>query len=131
MTKIKNARFSLWLFAIGVLALSGSHWNMSRADDSKAIADAFIGKWKTVVDGKDKFTLTLEQGRRGLYGSYTPGNGQAIGRVYEGVLRLRCYEDGKPKSTALLKLSEDGKSFTGSSKTDGEDKEHSWEGKRE
>jgi hypothetical protein len=106
------------------------NFNVSRADDSKAISDAFIGEWETTIDGKDKITLTLTQGRRGLYGTYKPGNGQAIGRVYEGVLRLRCYENQKLKSTAQLKLSEDGQSFSGTSKTEGEEKEHSWNGTR-
>jgi hypothetical protein len=95
----------------------------------------WIGVWDTVVDGKDKFTLTIGETRRGLYGNYTPGNGQAAGRVYEGVLDLKWTQDGhitgiNLKGRAQLKLSEDGKSFTGTSKTEGEDKEHKWTGEK-
>lgn len=129
MTRHRNARRGWWLIAVAVLMLGAASWDASRADQKTASAP-WIGEWEVTVEGQDKFTLKLEQGRRGLYGTITPGDGQAVGRAYEGVLHLRCYENGKRKSSAQLKLSEDGKSFTGASKNEGEDKEHPWSGTR-
>ena len=104
-------------------------------DDLKAALDSWVGTWDTVADGKDKFTLTLHEIRFRLNGTYTPGNGQVRGSIYDGVLHLYWSQDGnitgiKREGRAQLKISADGKSFTGTSKTDGENKEHSWTGTR-
>lgn len=138
----KGVPISRWLLLVAVLAIGAMNWNISRADERTDYA-GWVGTWEVTVEGKnkdrgkdqdknqEKFTLTLEQSRRGLYGNYTPDNNQVAGRVYEGVLNLRCYQGNKLKSRAQLKLSADGKSFSGTAKREGEDKEFSWNGTRQ
>lgn len=101
--------------------------------DEEADTAKWAGTWDVVADGKDKFTLTLYQTRGTLNGPYTPGNGQVRARLYEGVLNVSWRQDGSTAGvrvggSARLTLSADGKSFTGTSKADGEDKERSWTG---
>jgi hypothetical protein len=110
------------ILALGSVVMSGGS---ARADDETAYA-SWIGVWVVFEDGKAKCTLTIGQSRRGLYASYTPGNGAAGARVSEGILDLKWKQDGNLSGRAQLKLSEDGKSFTGTSRTDGQTEEHSW-----
>ncbi len=64
-----------------------------------------------------------------MTGTYTLGEGTAQGRAQIGVLRL-TWSQPDDKGTARLRLSADGKSFTGTSKSDGQKKDHSWNSTR-
>lgn len=130
MKRIRKTRLGLWLLAALALTLGASQWNASRADDRAASYAKWVGVWDVVAGGQYKYVLTLQATRRGIYGSYKPGDGQVTGRVYENVLRVKFTQGPNIKGVGQLKLSEDGKSFTGTVKIDGQNGEFPWTGTR-
>ena len=97
-------------------------WNTYAAD--------FAGVWETVTDGRFAITLTLEQDRNKVTGTYTPGNGKLEGTIKDRVLRFKWSSDGGQGTGRFIMDDLDGFSGSSNKGDNPDDADSTWSGKR-
>jgi hypothetical protein len=121
-------------------SFSGSFSNGTDPDDvdgtwsgARYVPPSFAGVWETASGGDYKYGVLLTQDGDKVTGVFAPGNGRITdGVIDDKTLRFKWTQDGGLSGSGRFEISEDGKSFSGSS-NQGNDPDapgNSWNGSR-